>query len=142
MKTKFDDLYEDTMSNLIIDNEEDYSIYVDEENNLIEIDELDDEEVVDKIDYVSEKMLKRKVIRKGKKMTKFTTNKAKHKIVMQGGKPKEVKMTPKEIKNRKKASKKSAKKRKAKSSNTANTSRKLSMKKRGALGSGGKARPV
>lgn len=78
----------------------------------IEVEEFDDTE--DDEEEISETIKRMKVIRNGKKMIKFVTDKPGFKIVFVNGKPKEVKMTPQEIKTRQKAAKKAAKAKKGK----------------------------
>jgi len=72
-----------------------------------------------------EKIVKKKVVRDGKRIIKKTTDKDGYKMVD----GKEVRMTPEEIRNRKKAGIKGAKKAKSKKSQTS-AKRKRSMKKR------------
>ncbi len=77
-----------------------------------------------------EKITKKKVVRDGKRQIKYTTDKEGYKIVMQNGKPKEVKMDQGEIRKRSKSAKKGAKKAKTKSTQTS-AKRKRSIAKRG-----------
>jgi hypothetical protein len=72
-----------------------------------------------------EKIVKKKVVRDGKRIIKKTTDKENYKMVD----GKEVRMSPQEIRNRSKAAKKGAKKAKSKKSQTS-AKRKRSMKKR------------
>ena len=53
-------------------------------------------------DYVSEKLTKKKVVRNGKKVIKWSTDKAGYKVDMVDGKPKEVKMSSDEKRKREK----------------------------------------
>lgn len=91
------------------------SVFIDEDEELeLEFDcELDDEE--DTIP-LKERVTKTKVVRDGKKVIKFKSDKPGYKIVRdeESGKAKEIKMTPAEIKTRKIAAKKGAKKSKSK----------------------------
>lgn len=77
-------------------------------------------------DNTNEGVIRKKVVRGGKKMIVKKSSKAGYKL--KDGK--EVKMSPKEIRNRIKSAKKASKKRKAKSAGMARK-RKISMKKRG-----------
>lgn len=78
---------------------------------------------------LSERLTKTKVIRKGKKQIKWKTDRAGYKIVKDGLRAKEVKMSPTEIRMRKKAQKKGARSRK-KTSKQAVRNRARSMKRR------------
>lgn len=80
-------------------------------------------------DEVEESLKRTKVVRDGKKITKWTTDREGYKIDNSGSSPKEVKMSPEEMKKRKKGAKKGAKKAKAKSG-VANAKRQRSMKKK------------
>ena len=100
------------------------ALYVDDDGNEFSIDQLnaDDDEEEEDEEIVSEALKKVKVVRGGKRMKKFKTNKPGFKIQMKDGKPKEVKMSSKEKMTRKKAAKKAARSGKSK--------RKMAVKKR------------
>jgi hypothetical protein len=85
-------------------------------------DEDDDEEL-------EEKVTKKWVVRNNKRIKKYVTDKKGYRITMVNGKPKEVRMKPKEMLKRKKAAKKAAKKRKPKAKQAARK-RLKSLKKR------------
>lgn len=108
------------------DEEQDYisAVYIDDDGNEYTIDELPDDEETEEGDEetVSESIRKVKVVRGGKRMKKFKTNKEGFRVKMVNGRPKEVKMSTKERMIRKKAAKKAALKGKSK--------RKLASKKR------------
>ena len=82
---------------------------------------------------ISEKLIRKKVIRKGKKLVKWKTDKEGYRVAMVNGRPKEVKMSSQEKLKRKKASKKSVIKRKAKSAQS-NKNRRKSLKRRSSMG--------
>ena len=123
MTTKFNSLWDELISPLKeVDEEVDYenelasALYVDDDGNEFSIDQLnaDDDEEEEDEEIVSEALKKVKVVRGGKRMKKFKTNKPGFKIQMKDGKPKEVKMSSKEKMTRKKAAKKAARKGKGK----------------------------
>ena len=63
---------------------------------------------------MSESIIKKRVVRNGKKVIRYTSDKPGYKIDMSSGNPKEVKMSPEEIRKHYKAGKKAAKKTKGK----------------------------
>lgn len=107
------------------------AVYIDKDGKEYTIDQLDtdDEEVEEDEESVSEAIKKVRVVRGGKRMRKFKSTKDGFKIKMVDGKPKEIKMTPKEKMKRKKAAKKAVRKGKSKRK-IASRKRKKSMKKR------------
>jgi hypothetical protein len=101
---------------------------IDEEFDFI-IDE-DELENLDTTDLVVERLIKKRVIRDGKRKIVFRSNRPGYKIVKQKGqRPKEVRMEPKELRKRLIAQKKGARKRKAKFGQ-AQRKRKISLKKK------------
>lgn len=83
-----------------------------------------------KLDIILEMMEKKRVIRDGKWVTKYSSDREGYKIKNDNGSRSEVKMSPAEIKRRRKAGKRAAKKMKGKRSKIA-AKRRLSMAKRG-----------
>ena len=118
-------------------NREASALYLDEENFEIEIDEEDDEEIdeeddeeLDDGEELDERVKKKKVVRGGKRVKKYTTDKDGYKIELNdNGRPKEVKMSAKEKMTRKKAGLKAARKSKGKRARSVKK-RAKSMKKR------------
>jgi hypothetical protein len=101
---------------------------IDEEIDFI-IDE-DELESLDMSELVVERLIKKRVIRGGKRKIVFRSNRPGYKIVKQDGKrPKEIRMTSAEQRKRLISQKKGARKRKAKFSQ-AQRKRKISLKKR------------
>ena len=89
------------------------SVFIDEDEELeFECDLDNDEDAI----HLGERVTKKKVVRDGKKVIKFKSDKPGYKIVRdeESGKAKEVKMTPVELKTRQIAAKKGAKKSKSK----------------------------
>lgn len=70
---------------------------------------------------ILEKITKDRVVRQGKKQIKYKTDRENYKIEnpSDGSRPKEVKMSPEEIRKRAKGAKKGARKAKSKSNRTA-----------------------
>jgi hypothetical protein len=132
MTSQFDKLYESLFENIVT--------YVDEDGNVC-YDVEDENEIYDgDEEVIDEKITKRKVIRKGKKVIKYKTNKEGYKVVIKDGKPKEVRLKPAEKRRRKIASRKSQRKMKGKRAAMARQ-RKRSLRKRKSIGST-KERPV
>ena len=67
-----------------------------------------------KLKEISEMIVRKKVVRRGKRYVKFTTDKEGYKIVNNNGSRREVKMSYIEIRKRAKAGKRAARKRKGK----------------------------
>lgn len=84
-------------------------------------------------DAITESIKKKFVIRDGKKVTKYITDKENTRIEMQNGMPKEIRMMPQEILKRKRAQKVAQIKRKSKMSKM-QTKRTKSLKKRKSMG--------
>lgn len=84
-------------------------------------------------EIIDESVKKKFVIRNGKKVTKFVTNKPNTRIEMQNGRPKEIRMMPQEMLKRKRAQKRAQIRRKSKI-NKMQIKRKKSLKKRKMLG--------
>ncbi len=82
-----------------------HSVYVDE--NLVEDPDTD------------ETIKRTKVVRQGKRVIKFKTDKPGFRVAFVNGRPKEIKITPQELITRKKAAKKGARKSKGKKSRAA-----------------------
>ena len=131
MTTKFNSLWDELISPLKeVDEEVDYenelasALYIDDDGNEFSIDQLnvDDDEEEEDEETISEALKKVKVVRGGKRMKKFKTNKPGFKVQMKDGRAKEVKMSSKEKMTRKKAAKKAARSGKSK--------RKMAVKKR------------
>lgn len=80
-------------------------------------------------DIISERLIKKKVIRNGKKQIKWKSDRPGYKVVRDGNRVKEVKMSPTEVRMRKKQQKKGARKRK-RTSRQAAMKRKRSLKRR------------
>lgn len=127
-----------------LDNEDDqFAVYTDEDEELTfeasddycedcqkEECECDDAGVVGgKAKLVNERLKKVKVIRKGKKQIKWKSDREGYKIVRDGNRAKEVKMTPQERMKRSKQQKRGARKRK-RTSKTAVRNRARSLKRR------------
>lgn len=87
-------------------------------------------------DEVSERIVRQKVIRKGKRKIKFTSDKPNFKVVVdpKTGSKKEIRIDPSELRKRKKGARKGSKKAKGKRGRAAKQ-RLRSMKKRAGLGS-------
>ena len=84
-------------------------------------------------EILDESVKKKFVIRNGKKVTKFVTNKPNTRIEMQNGRPKEIRMMPQEMLKRKRAQKRAQIRRKSKI-NKMQLKRKKSLKKRKMMG--------
>ena len=82
---------------------------------------------------ICERLVKKKVIRKGKKLIKWKTDKDGYRVQMIKGRPKEVRMDAKEKLTRKKSAKKTARKNKSKKAQMSR-SRSKSLKKKKSLG--------
>jgi hypothetical protein len=80
-------------------------------------------------EYLQEKLIKTWVVRNGKRVLKFKTDREGYKVVKDGSIFKEIRMTPQELMNRKKAQRKASLKRKSKSS-VSQTKRLKSFKQR------------
>jgi len=94
-----------------------------------EIDQEDPEE------EISERLVKKIVVRKGKKMKKWKSDRKNYRIVLDpsSNRPKEVRMNPEEVRKRKRSQRLGALKRKATSA-LAKIKRKISLRKRSTLG--------
>lgn len=88
---------------------------------------------ISEAEVIDEAVKKKYVIRNGKKVTKFITNKPNARIEMQNGRAKEIRMMPQEILKRKRAQKRAQIRRKSKI-NKMQIKRKKSLKKRKMLG--------
>ena len=96
---------------------------------LVPENELDELVFSDGDEYLLERIIKKKVVRNGKRMIKFATDKPGFRISKVGGRVKEVKMKATEVRRRERGQKVGARKRKGKSSQ-AQRKRKMSIKKR------------
>jgi hypothetical protein len=135
----------DPPEELLDDNndEEDYEIedlgalFVDDDGSSYDISNFNEDEEYpescdceeDEDEELEEKVTKKWVVRNNKRIKKYVTDKKGYRITMVNGKPKEVRMKPKEMLKRKKAAKKAAKKRKPKAKQAARK-RLKSLKKR------------
>lgn len=110
--------------------------------NDVSLDDFDDDDDDDWDDewcpifegeIIDESVRKKFVIRNGKKVTKFITNKPNTRIEMQNNRPKEIRMMPQEVLKRKRAQKRAQIRRKSKM-NKMQIKRKKSLKKRKMMG--------
>ena len=108
----------DKINTLCIEEDDEFSLYT-------------DDMTVEAAEELSEKLIKKIVIRGGKKIKKFKSDRKNFRIVLDPdtNKPKEEKMSPDEVRKRKKGQIRGARKRKAGKA-IANLKRKLSNKKR------------
>lgn len=132
----FDKIYEALFLDLEEDEDnEELATYVDDTGAAVEMDFNDDEdEPIDDEIELDEKILKRKVIRKGKPYTRYRTTKKGYKVVVKGGKAKEVRLKPAERRRRRRASRKTQRRLKGKRKQMSRK-RKKSLRKRRTLGS-------
>lgn len=124
-----------------LDKEEDEDLYegadewvaFSELDEHIDIDETDDEhltvEFLDQYGYISERIKKTRVIRNGKKVIKWKTERPGYKIQNDGGRVREIKMSPIERIKRSKQQRIGARKRK-RTSRVSQIKRKRSIKRR------------
>jgi len=96
---------------------------------LVPENELDELVFSDGDEYLLERIIKKKVVRNGKRMIKFVTDKPGFRISKVGGRVKEVRMKATEVRRRERGQKVGARKRKGKSSQ-AQRKRKMSIRKR------------
>lgn len=93
-------------------------------------DEEDDmDEAVDGIETVEESVRRRRVVRNGKRVVKYKTNKPGYRVKYVNGRPREVRMKPQETRKRKKGQRRAVRKKRSKRA-TINRKRKRSMRKR------------
>jgi hypothetical protein len=88
-------------------------------------------ESTDEDDDINEALVKKKVVRGGKKIIKWISTKEGFRVQMINGKPKEVKMKPEEIKKRAKGAKKAQKKKNPAKQAQAARKREKSLRKKG-----------
>ena len=88
---------------------------------------------ISEVDVIDESVKKKYVIRNGKKVIKYITNRPHSRIEMQNGRPKEIRMMPQEVLKRKRAQKRAQLKRKSKLGRM-QLKRKRSLKKRKSMG--------
>ena len=110
---------------LIVPDKPEYDFDVDSTSSSVELEESEE--------LLSEKITKKKVIRKGVRIIKYVTDKPGFRIEFKDGRPREDRMSAVEKRKRQIAQTKASRKRKGKSK-TAQRKRALSMKKRSSQG--------
>lgn len=122
-------LYTDDEDLEIIDSEDPDEEDEDEEDE----DDLEDDDLEESYEYVTETVKKKKVIRNGKRVIKWVSNRKGYKIVRDGNRAREVRMSAQEIRQRKIQQRKAARKRKAKKG-ISQRKRQLSLRRRSSMG--------
>ncbi len=117
-----DDEYKE-LSALTVDElemlEDDFDVVVEDNGEELEYDD----------GVISERLVRKKVIRKGRRIIKIKTNRHGYRVVKDGNRVKEIRMSSTEKRKRKRAQKIAGRKRKAKSK-TIQRKRKISLRKR------------
>jgi hypothetical protein len=110
--------------------EDDFDDEWDDEWSAIVPDEEDDmEEANEDIELVDESVRRKRVVRGGKRVVKYKTNKPGYRVKYVNGRPREVRMKPQERRKRKKGQRRAVRKKRAKRAQI-NRKRKRSMRKR------------
>lgn len=111
LEDDFDDEWDDEWSALVPDEEDDLA------------------EDYDGIESLDESVRRKRVVRGGRRVVKYKTNKKGYKVVYVNGRPREVRIKPQERRKRKKGQRRAVRKKRAKKSQIARR-RKRSMRKR------------
>ncbi len=111
LEDDFDDDWDDEWSALVPDEEDDLA------------------ENYDGIETLDESVRRKRVVRGGKRVVKYKTNKKGYKVVYSNGRPREVRIKPQERRKRKKGQRRAVRKKRAKKTQIARR-RKRSMRKR------------
>ena len=117
---------EDELAELDDDFDDDWD---DEWSALVPDEEDDLDEDYDGIETVDESVRRKRVVRGGRRVVKYKTNKKGYKVVYTNGRPREVRIKPQEKRKRKKGQRRAVRKKRAKRAQI-NRRRKRSLRKR------------
>lgn len=117
---------EDELNDVENDMDDDWD---DDWSTLVPDEEDDMAEGLEDIEMVDESVRRKRVVRGGKKVIKYKTNKPGYRVAYVNGHPREVRIKPQEHRKRKRAQRRAARKRRAKKAQIARK-RKISNRKR------------